>query len=292
MQAKGITLIIISHDIALADKYAEQIIMIGEQMMNSGVVAISIWRFLMIYLLLLIVLGIMKKSNIDQSKLLFIASVRMTVQLVIAGFILTYIFKNPHPAFTVIYILSMIAFAIHRVLSKNKGLNLRFKIAIGVSLSLSGLAIILFFVIAVVNQNIFNPQYTIPLSGMIFGNAMTGVNLGVKTFRESIDSERSRIEALVNFGAKPKHILRPFVNQALETAILPTLNSMVGMGIVSLPGMMTGQILSGTLPMTAIIYQIAIMIAICTVVCLAVFGSLYFGYRTLYNDRNQINYII
>ena len=71
---------------------------------------------------------------------------------------------------------------------------------------------------------------------------------------------------------------------------MPTLNSMVGMGIVSLPGMMTGQILSGTLPTTAILYQIAIMIAICTVVCLSVFGSLYFGYRTLYNDRNQIEY--
>ncbi|NMB08219.1 MAG: ABC transporter permease, partial [Tissierellia bacterium] len=68
------------------------------------------------------------------------------------------------------------------------------------------------------------------------------------------------------------------------------LNSMVGMGIVSLPGMMTGQILSGTLPTTAILYQIAIMIAICTAVCLSVFGSLYFGYRTLYNDRNQIEY--
>ncbi|HPZ52781.1 MAG TPA: ABC transporter permease, partial [Clostridia bacterium] len=65
------------------------------------------------------------------------------------------------------------------------------------------------------------------------------------------------------------------------------LNNMVGMGIVSLPGMMTGQILSGTMPTTAILYQISIMIAICTVVCLSVFGSLYLGYRTLYNERNQ-----
>jgi putative ABC transport system permease protein len=63
---------------------------------------------------------------------------------------------------------------------------------------------------------------------------------------------------------------------------------MLGMGIVALPGMMTGQILSGTLPSTAILYQIAIMIAICTVVCLSSFGSLYFGFKTLYNKRNQI----
>ena len=122
---------------------------------------------------------------------------------------------------------------------------------------------------------------------MIVGNAMTGVNLGVKTFLESISAEKPRIEALINFGAKPKDILLPFVNQSLETALLPTLNNMVGMGIVSLPGMMTGQILSGTMPTTAILYQISIMIAICTVVCLSVFGSLYLGYRTLYNERNQ-----
>jgi putative ABC transport system permease protein len=65
---------------------------------------------------------------------------------------------------------------------------------------------------------------------------------------------------------------------------------MVGMGIVFLPGMMTGQILSGTLPLTSIMYQIAIMIAICASVCLAIFFSLHFGYKTLYNKRNQIKY--
>ncbi len=145
----------------------------------------------------------------------------------------------------------------------------------------------MYFVAAVVNQSLFNPQYVIPLSGMIFGNAMTGVSLGVKSFRENTASAKERMEALLNFGVSPKNILLPFVNQALETAILPTLNSMVGMGIVSLPGMMTGQILSGTLPTTAILYQISIMVAICTVVCLSVFGSLHFGYHTLYNKRSQ-----
>ena len=92
----------------------------------------------------------------------------------------------------------------------------------------------------------------------------------------------------MNADASPKNILIPYVNKSLETALLPTLNSMLGMGIISLPGMMTGQILSGTLPTTAILYQIAIMIAITAVTCLAVFCSLYFGYRTLYNSKNQM----
>lgn len=254
--------------------------------MNT-IVQIDLGRFFLIYLLLLIVLTIMKRCRISQTKLLLIASVQMTIQLTLAGFILTYIFEHPHPAFTVIYIALMIAFAIHRVISKNKSLNNRFKGYIAAILSLSGISIIVFFVVLVVNENIFNPQYAIPLSGMIFGNVMTGLNLGLKTFRESLDAERNKLEALLNFGAAPGDILRPFAARSLETALLPTLNSMVGMGIVSLPGMMTGQILSGTLPTTAILYQIAIMIAICTVVCLSVFGVLYMGYRTLYNKDAQ-----
>ena len=254
----------------------------------GDVASLGILQFGLVYLLLILILAVMKKSKMNQAKLLLLASMRMTVQLMLAGFILTYIFQNPYPVYTVLYFICMVAFAIHRVLSKNPQLNPKFQWAIGCSLAGSGVAIILFFILAVTRQSIFNPQYVIPISGMIIGNAMTGVNLGVKTFRETLDSEHNRIETLLNFGVTPQKILLPMVNQSLETALLPTMNSMLGMGIVSLPGMMTGQILSGTLPTTAILYQIAIMIAICTVVCLSVFGSLYFGYRTLYNKRNQM----
>jgi len=253
-----------------------------------GVVEMNIWQFALIYLLLIVVLVIMKKAKIDQTKLLLLASFRMTVQLVLAGLVLTYILGNPHPLFTVAYIVAMTSFATIRVLRKNRDLNRKFKIAIGLSLAGAGTLIVFFFVQIVVGMDFFNPQYTIPLSGMIFGNAMTGLTLALKTFSENLKSQRARVESLLYVGVTPKKILIPFVNNALETALLPTMNSMLGMGIISLPGMMTGQILSGTLPMTAILYQIAIMIAITTVVCLAVFSALYFGYQTLYNDRNQI----
>lgn len=254
----------------------------------KGIVVMQICQFALIYLLLLVVLFVMKKSRIDQTRLLVIASIRMTVQLILAGLILTYIIQNPHPLFTVAYFLLMTGFAILRILRKNKGLNRGFQIAIAGSLFFSGLFVVVFFIALVVGESVFNPQYMIPVSGMVVGNAMTGTTLGVKTFRESFSGQRNRIEALLNIGARPDQILLPFVNQAIETALLPTLNSMLGMGIIALPGMMTGQILSGTLPTTAILYQIAIMIAITTVVCLSVFGSLYFGYRSIYNDKNQI----
>ena len=181
----------------------------------------------------------------------------------------------------------MIIFSVHRVITSRKDLNRNFKIAIGASLTFSGLFVLIFFVAVVVNKSIFNPQYTIPLAGMIIGNAMTGVNIAIKTFMDDISKEKNKINTLLNLGVEPKDILKPFANNALETALIPTINSMLGMGIIFLPGMMTGQILSGTLPTTAIMYQIAIMIAICTSVCITVFLSLNLGYKSLYNDRKQ-----
>ena len=256
----------------------------------NGASEIRLIHFSLVYLLLIVVLLVMKRCKINRTRLLFWASLRMTVQLVLAGTILTYILKNPHWSFVLLYLGSMIAFAVHRVISVNPGLNRRFRFFILLSIAISALPLIGFFVTGVIGENFFNAQYTIPLSGMIIGNAMTGVTLGVKTFRESLAAQKPRINALLNLGVTPRKILLPFVNQSLQTAILPTMNSMLGMGIVALPGMMTGQILSGTLPTTAVLYQIAICIAICAVVCLSVFSSLYFGYRTLYNSRNQIEF--
>ncbi|WP_040195847.1 ABC transporter permease [Candidatus Soleaferrea massiliensis] len=253
----------------------------------NGAVQLTLWQFLLIYLLLIVVLIIMKRAKASKTKLLFIASIRMTVQLILVGLLLQYIFEHPHPVFTVLFLAAMLVFSIHRVLSTRKDLNRRFKAGVALALGVSGLAVLIFFVCAVVGEDVFNPQYTIPLAGMIIGNAMTGVSLGLKTFMESIETQRGKIEMMVNLGLSFKTILRPFVNRALESALLPTINSMLGMGIIFLPGMMTGQILSGTLPTTAIMYQIAIMIAICASVCLSVFLSLWWGYRTLYNGDDQ-----
>ena len=257
---------------------------------NASIIRLNIWQFATIYLLLFVVLIVMKKCKIGQSKLLVVASMRMTAQLVLAGFILTYIFQNPHPAFTAGYVILMTGFAIFMALRRNKQANLngKFKQIIGISLAASGLLVLCFFIMVVVGVDLFNPQYTIPISGMIMGNALTGVALGVKTFSQSIKDNRLQVTTLLNMGVHPRKILAPPVSRAVETALLPTLNNMLGMGIISLPGMMTGQMLSGTLPTVAIMYQIAIIIAISAVTCLSVFCALYFGARTLYNERLQM----
>ena len=257
-------------------------------MSNVGNLGMQIKQFALIYLLLLVVLAIMKKCHIEQGKYMFLASMKMSVQLIISGLILTYIMKNPHPLFTVVYLSIMIIYTIYCVLQKNQDLNSKFKVIVGLSIAISGLMIMFYFICIVVGKSIFDPQYAITISGMLMGNTMTGASLAVKTFRESMEGQNGKINALLCAGASPKKILFPFCTQSLETALLPTLNRMMGMGIVSLPGMMTGQIIAGSLPITAIMYQISIMIAICAVVSLSSFGILFIGSKTLYDKNTQI----
>ncbi len=256
----------------------------------SNAVQIELFNFALIYLLLIVVIFIMKISKISQTKLLLVASIRMTVQLILAGYVLIYLFDNPSPFLIILYEIIMTTFAVHRILSINKGLNTKFKIAVASAITFSSICVLTFFILVVIGENIFNPQYVIPINGMILGNAMTGVSLGIKTFMTKIKDSKLQIEVLLNQGATPKSILMPMVNSSLETALLPTINSMLGLGIVSLPGMMTGQILSGESPSTAILYQIAVMVCISTVVCLAVFLTLNLGYRTMYNKDSQFTF--
>ena len=101
--------------------------------MNS-IAIISLNKFMLIYIALIFILFIMRKFKINQEKLLFLASARMSIQLIIAGYILTYIFKHPSPIFVAIYLLIMVSFAIYRVIGKNADLNRKFKLIIGASL--------------------------------------------------------------------------------------------------------------------------------------------------------------
>ncbi len=253
----------------------------------EDVIAVNLLQFSLIYLLLIIVLAIMKKSKVDKSKLVVWASFRMTLQLVICGYVLAYIFENPNWLFTLGYLIIMVVFAGSQIVSKNKWLNKKFKLIIFATLGVSAFSVLSYFLLAVLNISVFNPRYAITIGGMIIGNSMTGVSLALRTYKKNIVDGRNMINSLSAIGATPKAILLPIINESLSTAILPTLNSMLTMGIISLPGMMTGQILSGTLPTTAILYQIAIMIAICTCVCLTVFAVLNLGSVTLY-DKDEV----
>ena len=106
---------------------------------------------------------------------------------------------------------------------------------------------------------------------------------------EAMTIQRAMVEEALVLGATPQAATKSIINRTFDSAILPTLNSMMGMGIIFLPGMMTGQILSGVSPLTAISYQIAIMLGILGSVSLSVILLLQWGYKTFFNKEDQLN---
>jgi putative ABC transport system permease protein len=254
------------------------------------IIDIEFWRLLSAYLFVLLLLGIVKFRGLNREKRILVATARMTFQLILVGYILTYIFKNPHPFITLGIIAIMEAFAILNVFKQvDEKLSSQLKKVIAISMIFGTSVCLAYFSVVVIHFSPwYEPRYFIPTAGMIIGNSMTGITLGVKHLAEGMKSKRDLVEGALMLGATPEMASKSIVNEAFDSAILPTINSMVGMGIVFLPGMMTGQILSGVNPLTAIEYQIAIMLAITGSVSFSVILSLLFGYRTFFTNKGQL----
>lgn len=256
----------------------------------DGIIVLSVAQLAFAYFFVLIVLFILRIRGINREKELLISSIRMTLQLILAGYLLVYIFSNPAPYITVLIILIMEAYAIYTIFKKFKNrLSKKLKIVITFSMVSGTVFCLLYFLLVVIRISPwYNPQYFIPIAGMLIGNSMTGVSLGVKSLIDGMQVQRNLVEETLLLGATPKRATRDIINSTFDSAIMPTINSMLGMGIIFLPGMMTGQILSGTSPTIAITYQIAIMLGILGSVSLTVISMLQFGYLTFFNKQVQL----
>ena len=259
--------------------------------MTDTIFDISIINLVVAYIFVLILILIVRNEDIGHEKQIIIASFRMTIQLILVGYVLTYVFENPNPYITIVILLIMETFAIFNIYSRvERKLSNSLKLIIGISMFGGTLASILFFLFIVINiEPWFMPQYFIPISGMLIGNSMTGISLGAQGLITGINDNKERIENALMLGATPEKATKDIQNRSFYNAVLPTINSMIGMGIVFLPGMMTGQILAGAAPLTAIKYQIAIMMGILGSVTLTVYLMVKWGMKSFFNDRAQIN---
>jgi putative ABC transport system permease protein len=242
------------------------------------------------YLFVLVLLGIIRIKGIAREKEITLATVRMTLQLVLTGYLLVFLFDQRHPVLSVLTVLLMLAFAVDNIIKRVRiNLSRQLKKVIALSMTAGTITCLMFFILVVVNLSPwYDPRYFIPIAGMLIGNSMTGISIGVSRLAEGMQTQKAVVETALMLGATPKAAARSIVNSAFDAAILPTINSMVGMGIVFLPGMMTGQILAGASPVTAIQYQIAIMLGITGSVALTVILLLQFGYQTFFNEEQQL----
>lgn len=258
--------------------------------MNDTVMNLSVVQLAIAYIFVLLLLIIFKSRGIKREKQILIASTRMTVQLTLMGYVLMFVFDNPSWWLTSLMITIMITFAIYNSIKRVKTtMSKELKKIIAFAIICGALATAVFFIIVVLQvKPWFNPQYFIPISGMIIGNSMTGIALGANKLCSDIEDKRVEIENSLMLGASPLVATKEIVNNAFDSAILPTMNNMLTIGIVSIPGMMTGQILSGTFPLTAIKYQIGIMLAILGSTGLATVLFVTLGYRTFFTKDNRL----
>ncbi len=251
---------------------------------------VSFLQLAFAYLFMVIVLVLSYRTKVGREKEIVIACFRMTVQLIAVGYLLTIVFANPNPVWTILIIGLMGFFAVDNIKKRIRGnISEQFKRIIALSMWISSLVCLLYFVLIVIGISPwYNPQYFIPVAGMIFGNSMNGIALGATRLIKGFEEQAPRIETALMLGATPKKAAMPILRDAFDNALMPTINSMLGMGIVSLPGMMTGQILAGNSPLIATRYQIGIMLAIAGSVALASALLVEFGYKTFFNKKDQL----
>jgi putative ABC transport system permease protein len=123
---------------------------------------------------------------------------------------------------------------------------------------------------------------------MVLGNGLTGVALGLETVVAGYHGERERIEVLIAHGATPREASQDVVRRAVHTGLIPTFNMMVAAGVISIPGMMTGQILAGASPVMAARYQIFILFSIAGAVALGVLGVAVLSPKLVFDERGRL----
>ncbi|MBU0680162.1 MAG: iron export ABC transporter permease subunit FetB [Proteobacteria bacterium] len=216
--------------------------------------------------ILILLLGIVSlKLRLGQTKQLFIASLRCTVQLLIMGFILKLLFAAASPGAVVVMALVMLLSAGQAVTSRmHRPLTGKWTYFFGVAaMFLSSFTVTLYALFIIIDISPwYTPQYAIPLLGMLLGNTMTGVALSMDTLTTTVYQSKNMIEGRLILGEKWRDAAQEQIRGAIRTGLTPIINSMATTGIVSLPGMMTGQILAGSPPMVAVSYQILIMLLI------------------------------
>ena len=256
----------------------------------NEILDITLIQLISAYLFIVLLLIIVRLRKIPREKEIVIATFRMTIQLVFVGYVLTFIFEYERWYYSVIILFIMEVFAIYNIFKRAKHpLSDRLKKIIAISMVAGTLFSFLYFDFVVVQFSPwYDPRYFIPIAGMLIGNSMTGITLGVSSLMEGFTSRKKEVEAALMLGATPNKAAEKIVNHAFDSAILPTINNMMGMGIVFLPGMMTGVILSGASPLSAIKYQIAIMLGITGSVSISVILFLYLGYKTFFNKSAQL----
>ena len=235
--------------------------------------------------------GLSIALDLGVARKMLIAAARMVVQLLLVGLVLTWLFSTVSPWLTLGVAVVMVLFAGHEI-SGRQDRRLTgwwgYGLGTGCMLLAAGVVTVMALTTQLRPDPWYDPRYAIPLLGMVLGNTMTGIALGLNTLSGAVRLRRPVIEARLALGDDRRAAMAPLVRQALSTALTPIINSMAATGLVSLPGMMTGQILGGVEPVEAVKYQILIMFLIAGGTGLGAVAAVLGAARRLTDARHRV----
>jgi len=241
-------------------------------------------RMVLLYGLCLVPWLLLWLVGLRLSKDIGISILRMSIQLALVGIYLKMLFDLNQPWLNGLWILVMLLVADLSIL-RRAGLKVRyFVLATFIAIAASILFSTAYLVILVIQPaHYYDARYIVPLAGMILGNCLQGNVIALERFYSALRKNENEYATFLMLGASRWEAVRPYFRDAVKAAINPTIAGMATMGLVSLPGMMTGQILGGSEPWLAVKYQIAIMICIFTSTTLACIINLRLSLNTAFN---------
>lgn len=239
--------------------------------------------FSLIFVLIPFFLSNILKLNLEKD--IFIATIRSIVQLFIVGYLLTFVFESDHIIYTLLMIALMIGAATQN--ARKKGVAIE-----GITWKL----IVNFTFIEILSQGILlglhiipmEPSYIIPISGMVLGNSMVLSILFLNRFTAEVEARQEEIELILSLGGTPKQAIHHSLISSIKASMIPTIESQQTIGLVQLPGMMSGQIIAGAPPLQAVQFQLLIIFLL---LCTASLTSIILGflsYPTLFNKQMQL----
>lgn len=252
--------------------------------MNSGA-NISVTSLLISSLLVMISLIFSYFQRLKLEKEIIIGTVRAVIQLVIVGYLLNYIFGLKSIFFTTFLLLFMIGNASHNAAKRGRTIK---KCTLISFIAITSGTVATLGILVFSGAIKYEPYQIVPVGGMIISNSMVAIGLCFKQMNSDFKNRREEVEAKLSLGADILPASIEMIRDSVKNGMLPTIDSSKTLGIVSLPGMMTGLILAGTSPVNAIKYQIMVTFMILSTTAISSFIACYLYYSCFFNERKQL----
>ncbi|MCM3757895.1 iron export ABC transporter permease subunit FetB [Sporosarcina aquimarina] len=244
------------------------------------------WMTLSLTLIFVFIPLLLSKTlNLGLERDTIVAALRSTVQLIAVGFVLKFVFDSEHAVFIMLMVLLMIVAAVQNARHKGKAIK-------GITWKL----FVTFVVIEVLTQTVLlglhivpaTAQYIISLSGMVIGNSMVLAILFINRFTAEVETHRDESELILSLGGTPKQSINRQLMKSIQASMIPTIESQKTIGLVQLPGMMSGQIIAGADPVQAVQFQLLVVFLLLSTAAMTSVLLGFLSYRSLFTERMQL----